>query len=167
MFINIESNRYECLSNSPDALLLTNSTTIVPCFFASDADFRTDAMAATALENSPNPVPIHAPSHSQVFMKFGSAFRRARTSNVLLRSPIPRFRTCLPERRPKFIVPVELGEFLFFAWPMIQWSVVKLATSKPTTMQLPKNVAKTRPRLRMPISMRPATIRETMNNAEI
>lgn len=135
----------------PVELLLTNNNTIVPCLFASDADFKTDATAANALENNANPVPRNAPSHSHELMKFGSLFMRARTSMSLGRPPKPLSKICFPENSPKWMVPVAFGFCSLFAWLMIQWSVVKLATSNPTMIQFPKNVAKTRPRLRMPI----------------
>lgn len=56
----------------PEELLLTSNKTVLQSLFTSDADFRTDTTAATALENNANPMPIVAPSHSHELIKFVS-----------------------------------------------------------------------------------------------
>lgn len=59
-FVNV------CLGFSlPEATLLIIIKIIVPRFFENEADFRTDAIAPTALENKPKPTPNAAPNHSQ------------------------------------------------------------------------------------------------------
>lgn len=82
-------------------------------------------------------------------MNVGSLRNVAGISIFHDRLPMPTSNSFLPENRPKCTVPVAFAEFGILASDSIQCSVIKLAMSKPTTMQFIKNVANTNPRVFM------------------